>query len=362
MWLPATLVVGALLVPVLWELLSALPLGSHWAGFRADVISVFYQAEGQWQSFAVLFSNACAWAGIPVFLRWRRSGEPLPLDEWALFGLLGLVGSHYALRYETAAGSTDALMLLAGIWGACLWRILAAGVPVRPLLSGLWLGAFVLALGSLGDWPLFQVFRYRDARRATGLWTNPNTYGLLAGCLSAAGVAWLLRLAPWRSKTGALARPVPHRPGWLLLLPLVPALMGLVRSYSRGAWLGFGVALAWCGWWQFGPVLQSLRSRAKSGEALARLRWRMLRFLAVALLGGGLVALWCLKDFQNPLLRRIGTVANHTDRSWRNRVDAWIGAARMTVVRPLTGWGLNRVEAAYAREFKPAHLRETAAI
>ena len=365
MWLWPPLLVGVPLIFVLWELLSALPLPPQLTGLRADVSSVFHHREGHWQTFAALFLNAVIWTGVPAVLRWHRTGSQPRVDEWVLIGLLGLVGVQYAGRYPTAAGSTESLLLLAGIWLASVWRMGSSLISLRSQWRWLWLSAFGLALVSLWDWPLFQIFRYREARRATGLWNNPNTYGLLSACLAAACLAWLLRLAPWRARakdTFKLALKDPSRKGWLLLLPLVPALVGLVRSYSRGAWLGFLVALAWCGWWQFSPGLRSLRADACAGAIPARRRWFVFRLSLVALMVGGLVFLWFLKDFQNPLLRRVGTVANHTDRSWRNRVDAWVGAAQMTVARPIIGWGLNRVEAGYAREFKPAHLRETAAI
>jgi O-antigen ligase len=120
--------------------------------------------------------------------------------------------------------------------------------------------------------------------------------------------------------------------------------------------------MVWCGWVRFSPALCALRSRARAGSIPERRRWLAIRLSLVVLLVVGLSFLWFLKDFQTPLLRRVGTVANHTDRSWRNRVDAWVGAARMTAARPVTGWGLNQVDATYAREFKPAHLKETAAI
>jgi len=365
MWLWPPLLVGGALIFVLWELLAAMPVASPLAGLRLDMTLVFHHAEGHWQTFAALFLNACVWAGVPAFLRWRRTGSQLRSDEWALFGLLGLVLVQYACRYSAAAGSTEPLLLLAGIWITSMWRVLLPAAPVRSLWPWLWLGAFGLACVSLWDWPMFPVFGYREARRATGLWNNPNTYGLLAACSAAMCLVWLIRLAPWRRpKPGLLdsGMGTPPRTAWLLILPLLPALGGLVRSYSRGAWLGFLVALMWCGWWLLSPVLRPLRADARAGVIPARRRWLAFRLSFVALLAGGVVSLWFLKDFQNPLLRRVGTVANHTDRSWRNRVDAWIGAARMTVARPLTGWGLNRVEAGYAREFKPAHLKETAAI
>lgn len=359
-----------LVVPVLWELFSALPLHLHLTGLRADVQSVFTQAQGQWQTFAALFLNACAWGYAAVFLHHhRRSGEKPGLDVGCLFVLLGLIGLHYALRYDAFSHNSDVLVLVGGIWLGSLWHILLPSMPRRAWLLWFWLVAAGMALVSLPDWPLFQVFHYRGERRATGLWNNPNTFGLLAACLAAACLAWLLKLAPWRQQPDPLSAPNRDlqtrrldRRAWLLLLPLVAALIGLVRSYSRGAWLGLLLALIWCGWWQFGPALRHLRHQARAGVRTARRRQSILRLLAVTLVCGGLLALCGFKDFQNPLLRRLGTVTNRTDRSWRNRVDAWIGATRMVAERPLTGWGLGRVEEVFQQQFKPPYLKESGAI
>ena len=349
---------------LLWDLLSALPLSPGWLAVRTEIASVFQNPEGHWQIFSALALNAALWAGVPVFLNWRRTAQRPSVSDWALFGFLGLTVAHYAGRYSTAAGATEPLLIFAGIWVAGVWRVVGSLQPPRRFWSAFWAGAFGLAAVSLWHWPLFQVFHYREARRATGLWNNPNTYGLLSACLSAACLAWLFRIAPWKqaANNNRLNARNADRRTWLLLLPLVPAALGMLRSYSRGAWLGFLVATVWCGWVRFSPVLRALRSRARAGSIPDRRRWLAFRLSLVALMAGGLSSLWFLKDFQNPLLRRVGTVANHTDRSWRNRVDAWVGAARMTAARPVTGWGLNQVDATYAREFKPAHLKETAAI
>ena len=349
---------------LLWDLLSVLPLSPEWLVLRSEVALVFQNRNGHWQIFSALALNAALWAGVPVFLNWRRTGQRPSVSDWALFGFLGLTVAHYAGRYATAAGSTEPLLILAGIWVAGVWRVVGSLQPPRRFWPAFWVGAFGLAAVSLWHWPLFQVFHYREARRATGLWNNPNAYGLLSACLSAACLAWLFRIAPWKQAASNNRRNERNadRRAWLLLLPLVPAALGMLRSYSRGAWLGFLVAMVWCGWVRFSPVLRALRSRARAGSIPERRRWLAIRLSVVVVLAGGLSSLWFLKDFQNPLLRRVGTVANHTDRSWRNRVDAWVGAARMTAARPVTGWGLNQVDATYAREFKPAHLKETAAI
>ena len=349
---------------LLWDLLSVLPISPEWRVLRSEVALVFQNHNGHWQIFSALALNAALWAGVPVFLNWRRTGQRPSVSDWALFGLIGLTVAHYAGRYATAAGATEPLLILAGIWVAGVWRVVGSLQSPRRFWPAFWVGAFGLAAVSLWHWPLFQVFHYREAHRATGLWNNPNTYGLLSACLSAACLAWLFRIAPWKqaANNNRLNERNADRRAWLLLLPLVPAALGMLRSYSRGAWLGFLVAMVWCGWVRFSPVLRALRSRARAGSIPDRRRWLVFRLSLVALMAGGLSSLWFLKDFQNPLLRRVGTVANHTDRSWRNRVDAWVGAARMTVARPVTGWGLNQVDATYAREFKPAHLKETAAI
>lgn len=347
---------------MLWDLLAALPLSPEWLAVRTEIASVFQNPNGHWQILGTLALNAGLWAGLPVFLNWRWTGQRPSVSDWALLGFLGLTVAHYAGRYSTAAGSTEALIILAGIWVAGIWRVVGSLHPLRRFWPVLWVGNVGLAVASLWNWPLFHVYHDREARRATGLWNNPNTYGLLAACLTAACLAWWFRLARGKQAT------VGHRPNernidrraWFLLLPLIPATLGMVRSYSRGAWLGFLVAMVWCGWVRFAPPLRSLRARARVGSVSDRRRWLAVCWILFVLLVGGFSSLWFLKDFQNPLIRRVGNVVNHTDRSWRNRVDAWVGAARMTVARPVTGWGLNQVEATYAREFKPAHLRETA--
>jgi len=349
---------------LLWDLLAALPLAPEWRALRTEIEAVFQNPNGHWQISSALALNAVLWAGVSVFLNGRRTAQRPSVSDWALFGFLGLTVAHYACRYSTAAGSTEPLLILAGIWVASVWRVVGSLQPPRRFWPVFWVGVFGLAVISLWHWPLFQVYHYREARRATGLWNNPNTYGLLAACLSAACLAWLFRLAPWKqaASNNPLSERNTDRRAWLLLLPLVPAALGMLRSYSRGAWLGFLVAMVWCGWVRFSPALCALRSRARAGSIPERRRWLAIRLSLVVLLVVGLSFLWFLKDFQTPLLRRVGTVVNHTDRSWRNRVDAWVGAARMTVARPITGWGLHQVDATYAREFKPAHLKETAAI
>lgn len=161
---------------------------------RTEIASVFQNPNGHWQIFGTLALNAGLWAGLPVFLNWRRTGQRPSVSDRALLEFLGLTVAHYAGRYSTAAGSTEALLILAGIWVAGIWRVVGSLHPLRRFWPVLWVGIVGLAVASLWNWPLFHIYHYREAHRATGLWNNPNTYGLLSACLSAACLAWLFRI------------------------------------------------------------------------------------------------------------------------------------------------------------------------
>ncbi len=364
-----TLLASTLAVPVLWEWFSALPLDPGLTGLRADAQAVFLHDQDQWLTFAALFLNACAWIGLAGHLCFRDRNGKTSLETWCLSGFLVLVGLHYVIRYGCGSRSSESMVLLGGIAIGGVWRALWPSASGRRLALWIWIGMCGMALAGLHDWPWFQVFQYRGVRRDTGLWSNPNTFGLLAGCLAAASFAWLLKLAPWDREESPLTDRASagmslssRRWAWLLLLPLATASIGLVRSFSRGAWLGMLFAMVWCAWCRWEPDIRRLHRQARSGDRTARGRLAISRLLVVILFCGGLSALWRFKDLENPLLRRMGTVANRTDRSWRNRVDAWIGAAKMTAERPLTGWGLGRVELVFHQKFRPPHLKETAAI
>jgi hypothetical protein len=350
---------------ILWEVLAALQTPSSLANLWTNLASAFKVTEGHWLMFIALFLNTLAWTVGPAILIWYHRGIALPPSEWALHVFLALIGTHYFCRYSIYAGSTELLLLLVGIWIGEAWRVLWPESSSSAASPGLWSCTLVLALLSQYNWPVFHVYNYHGARRSTGLWANPNTYGLLCASVAASCLAWYFKLDSWHKQMTKISTVglLPFRQNlWLVLSPLPLALLGLVRSYSRGAWLGFAVAVVWCGWLRFSHAILSVRDGAIAGDMAARRRWLVVRFSIVFLLIAVVGVPWHSKDSQNPLLRRLGSIANQTDRSWRNRVDAWVGAVRMTTARPVTGWGLTTVENIYDFEFKPFNLNESAAI
>lgn len=116
---------------MLWDLLAALPLSPEWLAVRTEIASVFQNPNGHWQIFGTLALNAGLWAGMPVFLNWRRTAQRPSVSDWAFLGFLGLTVAHYAGRYSIAAGSTEALLILAGIWVAGIWRVVRSLQPPR---------------------------------------------------------------------------------------------------------------------------------------------------------------------------------------------------------------------------------------
>ena len=98
-------------------------------------------------------------------------------------------------------------------------------------------------------------FQYRGQRRWTGVWDNPNTYGVLmgVGAVLAAG----LLVASYRLQVAGLHSPRSRvwrisRFHKLNVLALFAASglcgFGLLKSYSRGAWLGTAVGIGFLLW------------------------------------------------------------------------------------------------------------------
>lgn len=84
--------------------------------------------------------------------------------------------------------------------------------------------------------------------------------------------------------------------------------------------------------------------------------------LALLALALGVLRFWSLRHTDLPLLRRVFTVGNPNDFSWRNRVATWPGALEVMARQPLTGWGWNRPVPVYEHGHRPVWLRASAAL
>ena len=308
------------------------------------------------------------------------------------------------------------------------------------------LSIFVILLAFAALWhpERGMEFQYRGQQRWTGPWDNPNTYGILMGVGTILAVGLLvercrLQVAGWRNaERGARATPVPEpstfnlQPStsraahWLTLTFYFCAAAlcayGLLKSYSRGAWIGTAISLVFLAWRFFNHEIHqthekrtqrklstlnaqrsSRGSKVESREpdavgsdtpcapspinhplstintpatfnlqpsTTSRLSchscisWLKMNLASVVLLLVSLVVIsfWQFRHTESPLARRVFSVGNPNDFSWRNRVAAWQGAGRMMMDKPFVGFGWGKAEEIYGKEYRPARLEESAAI
>ena len=281
----------------------------------------------------------------------------------AAFVLLSLL--RYALAYDTASRSIQIPVLMAGIvfgkamatWARwvgrvtlcapdqCGWKGGAHGVT-RPTLSV----AILLTLLAASAWWQPErsiVFQYHDALRWSGLWDNPNLYGLLMGVGVVLAAGQIARVRRWTGGDGSWRKSVP------LILSSVSVILcglGLLKSYSRGAWSAVIVGLIYL-------AVQTVKS--SRFHVWFRRDWLSAALLTTSLL---LLAFWQIRFLEQRPAQRLFSVANASDFSWRNRVTAWEGAMRMMVDKPLAGFGWGQAEADYGKKYCPPQLTESAAI
>ncbi|MDW8381176.1 MAG: O-antigen ligase family protein [Verrucomicrobiota bacterium] len=107
--------------------------------------------------------------------------------------------------------------------------------------------------------------------------------------------------------------------------------LGLVKSYSRGAWVGAALGL----------VFLTVRCvRVLGGVARTRYAWarRNLVGLCVIAVSVAVLGFWQFRHTEWRPLRRLFSVANINDFSWRNRVVTYEGVLQMIRDSPVTGY------------------------
>jgi O-antigen ligase len=352
-------------------------------------------------ALAGLLSADLWWnVGLPLGLEWWRVEVAATLADPGIARLLALGLALHAALWTAYAASEDkkrlgasrlrtvrdaALCVLAVGVGALAWRDYGRPQHVHPqalhLLFGLLLAAlfrlwrpfefrgwrrdFALGLGLLlaaaGWWPWHwrPDFAYRGEARFSGLWMNPNHAGILLGSLFLLGLACLATTraggAAWRGPA-ATAR---KRLRFGLAVALVGvAGVGLLATYSRGAILGTGLALAlWLGRTVFRRRSAAARAPAPLHPAAHPFGWALLALglTAMPLLG------WIGRDSSQPALRRALSWSNPDDFSWRNRVEFLAPAWSAIRERPWAGWGAGRLEAEVAGWHAPLHRPDSRA-
>jgi hypothetical protein len=262
--------------------------------------------------------------------------------------LVALVFLLYACAYQAASSSTRVSVLLAGI---VFGKAISAWIRGQNNLVEqytLWLAGlltFFLAYATLWQLKPYMTYQYHGVIRWSGVWDNPNFYGLLmgTGVILALGIG----IREWQMADGG------RRKALCFIFCLIAAMLtgyGLSKSYSRGAWLGTVLGL-------FHLVVQAVKSSRFS------VYFRRNRFLLGILIASLTTLMFWQFHFSESLLsQRAFSVANANDFSWRNRVAAWQGSIHMMVDRPLVGVGWASATSLYQNNYLPPQLNDPGAI
>lgn len=308
-----------------------------------------------------LFLTVAAWLGWQLrrrYLAIPRTSLSVPLFCFVGVSLLSLLDAPsltFGLREVIKWVEIWAVLLLVlaegeraladGRLNRWLWQVVAMLLATGLLqaLIGIW------QFGLRGDGPAH--FLIRDALyRAYGTFEQPNPFGgfmhltalLAAGVVLAVGWPILQRVWGWLRQRPFLPKPTVH---WLLLLfvalTAATAVLGVVASWSRGAWLSL-----------------------VAGGATLLLFWPRRRWIGLLLFVGGAVGL--LLAFQFNLLpasvsgRLVGFVAdfqlgdvrgadiNDTNYAVLERLAHWQTAIAMARHQLWLGVGFGNYEPAYA--------------
>lgn len=374
----------AIFVSSLWIILFLESYSSNGSGcinsIRAEVNAALRDSGIQWLivfclGYYVAVLMAAESRG-PVHVRFRD------LNVW-LCALLVLAAMLYALHYHTASETFEMpLFLLNIVAGKCivLWVRRAdkgSGVD-RRILRCLSILVFLLVAGTLVRPGSGWEDEYQGAIRWGGVWDNPNVCGMLMGVGAILSFGILAsNFACQSSMVGGYWRTEVHdrRSGrWVanskwrgilcgFLWSVVPILcgIGLFESYSRGAWVGATVGIGYL----IFQIFSAASVHSPQSAALNRgFLWFSRNRRAVAVIGVSLaiLAFWQFRFTEWRPARRMFSVANINDFSWRNRVIAWDGAIRMVAQRPWFGFGWGEAESVYEEKYRPPQLDNGAAI
>lgn len=271
--------------------------------------------------------------------------------------------AHFFAGPANPSGGTDPAVLLFGVVVGqalqfiCLTRRDANEVLKlsEDILTAFFV-LFTIAVFVQPGW--WHGFQYHGQRRWQGIWWNPNTFGLLMG------LGLVLALGRMLSPKAEMLKAegehqTSHWRLWLrqgLFLAAAGVMgVGLVKSYSRGAWLGAALGLGYLAY----QAIQLPGHRESTLICFIRRNWSPVGVLVVSTV---VLGFWKYRDTENLPVRRVFSVANVNDFSWQNRLVAYEGALQMMAARPWLGFGWDQPKAVYENLYMPANLDDGRAI
>lgn len=279
---------------------------------------------------------------------WRLGNADLWLSALVTLALL----CHTFSNRDGIGGFSYVSTFLAGIvFGKAVstlvrWRSAHLAQNTVWLAGSLICFLSVAALWQPGSGPgRGMIYHYHDIVRWSGIWRNPNHYGLMmgAGLVLAIG----LGVRAWRVVNGK------RRKMLCVILCSAAAVLcgcGVFKSYSRGTWLGVLAGLVYLA--------------VQMGKSSRTFVWLHRNRLGLVLLVASLTLLtfWQFRFSEWPPAQRVFSVANINDFSWRNRLTAWEWAMRSMIERPLVGVGWRPLLAPNRQNLSPQQLNNAQAI
>lgn len=349
------------------------------AAVRDEIVATFRSADTQWMTVV------CMTVYLFGFAYLFRSAKPqVTSDQWerlrwtCLIVFVATALAWYGLKYWEGV-LAEVPVLIGGMMlgqGAAFWqewrRRKGDGWGIAPqVVSAL---VVLLAVAALWQPETARSHRYWTEVRWKGLWDNPNVYGMLmaVGLVVAVGQILLARRIIEPSTGGNAKAKYTLRTGrivcWLrVTLPLAAAAVmgvGLVKSYSRGAWVAMVVGLTYLAWQRLRCPGSFLGGHAGKTEQFAagnwlRRNWIPLATIVVALV---VIAFWNYRHTEQPVVRRLFSSFNPNDFSWRNRVTTWEGALQMIADHPWWGVGWKQPLVYYDAFYRPHRLTDGRAL
>jgi len=328
--------------------------------------------------------------GSGVNMSWWRA---LDTRDWCKFFLVLCAVVHFIADWDVVPASADKELFLFGNDQSTNVLVLLVGIvlgqfvemmALRNVQLRLSFGQFglivlvaFLAVASLIQNTWAHQFEYRGGIRATGLWINPNTYGLLMGIGLVLALAYLTHTVSRvrKDQSNELPNKDSNRQGSkgrlekdrLMSLALICVgsiaamflITGLLHSFSRGAWLAVlvGCAFVFSDIYRATERKQAGRFELKTITALAWLR-REKWILVIAGCSVMVLVLTSRLHLDHRLTRRLTSVVNANDYSWRNRLIAYWGALQIIADHPIAGIGWYHASPRFESFYAPPKLTD----
>jgi hypothetical protein len=324
-----------------------------------------HDRQTQWA--IVMFAGL--YCGLFVILQRRcaRTSETFlsSPDVWLLGMVIGAASNYFSAYASTPLSSQAPTLLGCAALGKAVrfWTETGRepdGLRYRVGWILMLMTLLLMAGASFSTDPVAN-FHYWSQLRWSGPWENPNIFGLLMGAGVVLGTGqifgvrkWKMADERWRKAEGSCSRSIPRG----LLSAAAGGLcgFGLFQSYSRGAWCATICGISYLVWRVVQKPLAKVQSRSISWLYH---NWRSLSVVALSVI---ILGFWQFRFTEWSPARRVFSIANPNDFSWRNRVTAWRGAVRMMADRPLLGFGWGKAESTYEKNYRPSHVESGAAI